>query len=181
MRLRALSIMSTATAIRIVARIQSKRRAGIRSDEHRADDAARQTARRQQPADLQVNALMKEEGERAARAAGDDERERRAGRLGGRDAEEDAQDRHEDKAAAEPDHRAEDACEECDGEEFGSESDVDGCLLYSRGCGCFQRCGGDLQALHVVNLDRSDLAFDGDRVELVDFDEILHFGVGRLR
>jgi hypothetical protein len=36
----------------------------------------------------------------------------------------------------------------------------------------FQRSDRNLKASDVVNLDRRDLAFDGNRIQLVDFDDV---------
>ena len=57
--------------------------------------------------DLQMNAPLHEIRDGSARAAGNDQYERRPGRFGRCEPEEQSQRGHQNEAAAEPDHRAE--------------------------------------------------------------------------
>jgi len=76
-------------------------------DDDGAGDAAREAPQRDEDPNAEVDAPLHQIGSGAAPGAGDDERERGAGGCGGREAEDQAQDRYHDEAAAQADHRAE--------------------------------------------------------------------------
>ena len=86
--------------------------------EDRAEDAAGEAAERDQQPNLQMHAPLQQISEGAARAIRDDQYERRPRRVGRREAEEEPEDRNEDEAAAEANHRTEDARHESGGEEL---------------------------------------------------------------
>ena len=110
-------------------------RAGMCSESDRAEDAAGKAAERDQQPNLQMHAPVQQVGERAARAVGDDQDERRAGRVGGRESEEETENRNEHEAAAEPDHRTEDARHERGDEELQRKTTLSSSSIV--------RCSGD--------------------------------------
>ncbi len=84
----------------------------------RAEQCARDRRRREAPGGLVVDPPLPHEGDRAGDRADEDDRQRGAGRLLGREAEQEQQDRHDDEAAPGPDQRAVGADQQPDQHEF---------------------------------------------------------------